>query len=127
MTKETEAKWAERVREWRASGLPAEEFAASRGFKASTLCWMASVLRHAVSPPSTAASAEPERQPQPRAKRKAASRNKAPGFLPVRVRVTSATTSEMVVEIGTARIRGARGFDVSLLGEVVRALGGVGR
>ena len=42
MTKETEAKWVERIREWRASGLSAEEFAASRGYKASTLCWAAS-------------------------------------------------------------------------------------
>jgi hypothetical protein len=30
MTKETEAKWAERVREWRASGLSAEDFSATR-------------------------------------------------------------------------------------------------
>jgi hypothetical protein len=122
MTQETEAKWSERVREWRASGVSAEEFAASRGFKASTLCWVASVLRHVASP--TAASAEPEAQP--RAKRKAASRSKAPRFLPVRVRGPAAA-SEMLVEIGPARIRVARGFDALLLGDVVRALGGTSR
>jgi hypothetical protein len=33
----------------------------------------------------------------------------------------------MVVEVGAARIRVLRGFDASLLGEVVRALGGVAR
>lgn len=32
----------------------------------------------------------------------------------------------MVVEVGAARIRVLRGFDVSLLSEVVRALGGAG-
>jgi hypothetical protein len=127
MTKETEAKWAERVREWRASGLSAEEFAASRGFKASTLSWAASLLRGATpSPASTAASTEPE--PQPRAKRRAASRRKAPQFLPVRTRATAATaTTEMVVEIGSVRVRVSRGFDVSLLGDVVRAIAGSGR
>jgi hypothetical protein len=126
MTKETEAKWAERVREWRASGLPAEEFAASRGFKASTLCWAASLLRHAASPTTPAESAEPEPQPRAKRTRVPASRSKAPRFLPVRMRAPE-TASEMVVEIGPVRIRVARGFDVSLLGEVVRALGGVGR
>jgi hypothetical protein len=38
-----------------------------------------------------------------------------------------AAASEVVVEVGSARIRVARGFDVSLLGEVVRALEGTGR
>jgi len=43
------------------------------------------------------------------------------------MRGPEAATSEMVVEIGPARIRLARGFDVALLDEVVRALGGTGR
>lgn len=125
MTKETEAKWVERVREWRASGISAEEFAASRGFKASTLSWAASLLRGVTpSPTATAASTEPE--PQLQRKRKSASRRKAPRFLPVRTRAT-ATTTEMVVEIGAVRIRVSRGFDASLLGDLVRALGGASR
>jgi hypothetical protein len=33
----------------------------------------------------------------------------------------------MVIEVGGVRIRVLRGFDVSLLGEVVRALGGIAR
>jgi len=44
----------------------------------------------------------------------------------VRSRPT-AEAVEMVVEIGAARVRVFRGFDASLLGEVVRALGGVTR
>jgi hypothetical protein len=47
--------------------------------------------------------------------------------LPVRMRATAATTTEMVVEIGAVRVRVSRGFDASLLGDVVRALGGAGR
>jgi hypothetical protein len=35
--------------------------------------------------------------------------------------------AEMVVEVGSARIRVTRGVDVTLLGDVVRALQGVGR
>jgi hypothetical protein len=33
------------------------------------------------------------------------------------------TDAEMIVEVGPARIRVARGVDVALLGDVVRALG----
>jgi hypothetical protein len=46
MTKETEVRWVERIREWRASGLSAEAFAMTRGYKASTLCWAASRAEH---------------------------------------------------------------------------------
>src|ERR1700733_1508689 len=38
---ETEAKWSERVREWKASGQTAREFAASRDFKPTTLVYWA--------------------------------------------------------------------------------------
>jgi hypothetical protein len=44
---ETEAKWAERVLEWRESGQAAEEFAEGRGFEASTLRFWASRLKKA--------------------------------------------------------------------------------
>jgi hypothetical protein len=37
------------------------------------------------------------------------------------------TVAEMVVEIGAARVRLLRGLDASLLGDVVRALGGTSR
>ena len=123
MTKETEAKWVERVREWRGSGLSAEEFAGSRGFEASTLRWAASQLRGvATSPSQTAPSADEVRtvRRRPRVARLA----EAPRFLPVRTRVARAAVAELLVEVGPARVRVSRGFDVSLLGDVVRALAG---
>ena len=44
-----------------------------------------------------------------------------------RARPTVTAAVEMIVEIGAARIRVSRGFDTSLFGEVVRALGGAAR
>jgi hypothetical protein len=128
MTKATEAKWVERIREWRSSGLSAEEFATSQGYRASTLRWAASALRDAAQsptpPPSSSAEvAETRTRARPERRR---STGAAPRFLPVRSRPT-AEAVEMVVEIGAARVRVFRGFDASLLGEVVRALGGVTR
>ena len=52
---------------------------------------------------------------------------KAPRFMPVRVRSAGPAVGEVVVEVGGARIHVTRGVDVALLGEVVRALQGVGR
>ena len=54
---ETESKWTERVREWRAGGLSAPEYAQGRGFEASTLRWWASRLDRGVMP--AAAKAKP--------------------------------------------------------------------
>jgi hypothetical protein len=45
MTTSTAAKWSERVREWRASGKTAEEFASAFEFEASTLRYWASRLK----------------------------------------------------------------------------------
>lgn len=131
MTKHTRAKWAERIREWRASGLPAEEFAAGQDYEPASLRWAASQL-------------QPERQPRvsstaPRSGPKAMRRRRsaetspappseAPRFLPVRLRRRpEPALAEMVVEVGGARIRVSRGVDVALLGDVVRALQGVDR
>jgi hypothetical protein len=127
MTKETEAKWVERIREWRASGLSAEEFATSQGYNASTLCWAASLLRPAAKSPAPTLPSSGETHSRARPKRRTPPSSKTPRFLPVRARTASTVAAEMVVEIGAARIRVPRGFDVSLLGEVVRALGGVAR
>ena len=130
MIKATEAKWVERVREWRASGLSAEEFVAGKGYRASTLRWAASLLSGAGSGPSRASSTASAVEPQSRRKaerRAASSPAKAPRFLPVRTVATGPALGEIVIEIGLARVRVARGFDGSLLGEVVRALGGSAR
>ena len=125
MTKETEAKWVERVQEWRASGLSAEEFAKSKAYKASTLSWAASLLRGAAaSSPAPSSEQAPSR---PRNRRRRAAPSATPRFLPVRARRTVTAAAEIIVEIGAARIRVSRGFDTSLFGEVVRALGGTAR
>jgi hypothetical protein len=50
-----------------------------------------------------------------------------PRFLPLRTRAAGTAATEMVIEVGGARIRVLRGFDMSLLGEVVRALVGACR
>jgi hypothetical protein len=70
MTKETEAKWVERIREWRASGLSAKEFAATRGCEASTLSWAASQLRGATKWPALTARGAGEVHARARAERR---------------------------------------------------------
>jgi hypothetical protein len=127
MTKETEAKWVERIREWRASGLSAENFARTKGYKASTLCWAASQLRRAAEVAAPTSPRSGEAQGGGLAEQQTPSSSKAPRFLPVRPRAAEMTVAEMVVEIGAARVRLLRGLDASLLGDVVRALGGTSR
>lgn len=105
---DTEAKWAERVRSWRASGKTAEEFAGGLGFQASTLRYWASRLKTA---PARAA--------------------KAPSIVRV-VRPASALVareappgaSSLEVCVGVARVVVRHGFDAELLRDVVVALGG---
>lgn len=98
-TKKTEAKWAERVRAWRASGETAQEFAQRQGYAASTLHVWSSRLTRA----------------------------EAPRFLRLvpKAKATPVTSAaELVVEVGSARVRVAAGFDSALLADVVRVLGG---
>jgi transposase len=129
MTKQTEARWAERIREWRESGLSAEEFAEGQDFEASSLRWAASQLQPVRTSPSMAAPRPSSKAPRhrQRGEREPTSPSKAPRFLPVRMRGSEPLVAEMIVEVGGARIRVPRGVDASLLGEVVRALHGVGR
>ena len=108
----TEAKWAERVRQWRASGKTAPEFAAGQGFADSTLrCW-ASELNH--------------RAPRPR-KAALPPTQLAPADAPVRiarvVRIAAPAAAPIVVAVGAARVEVRAGFDRALLREVVEALG----
>ena len=42
---ETEAKWSERIQQWKESGKKAAEFAAGQPYKATTLVWWATELR----------------------------------------------------------------------------------
>jgi hypothetical protein len=99
---ETERKWLGRVREWKAGGLTAEEYAQGRGFQGSTLRVWASRLRQIAKEPST---------PSVRIARVTVAR-RAPG------------SSTVVLAVGKARIEVRPGFDRSLLREIVEAIGG---
>lgn len=125
MTKGTREKWATRIREWRDSGLSAEEFTSGKDYAASRLRVAASQLEaqktqkvpaESVGSSTTSAASEaPSR-----------SASKAPRFVALRTSGTS-SGSEVVVEVGGAHVRVSRGMALRLLGEVVRALQGVGR
>jgi hypothetical protein len=128
MTKHTREKWAERIREWRASGLSAEEFTAGKDYEPSSLRWATSQLqdRPKPSPSTTEATAKVPQRRRP-AERASATPSPAPPFLPVRMRASPAMSTDVVVEVGDARIRVSRGADLTFVGEVVRALQGVVR
>lgn len=100
-TPETAAIWSERVGAWRASGLTAAAYAEGRGFAGSTLRFWANRLKTA--PVLSAA-----RVVQLVARR-------------------AEPETELVIEVGAARVRVRRGFDHALLAEVLGALGEVGR
>jgi hypothetical protein len=112
---ETEKKWVERIREWKGSGHGAEEFAAGRPYKASTLKWWATELRRRADGRSRGSKARAGVSPI-RMARVVARRRGQPR--------AQAARSEMIVEVSGARISLARGFDAQLLADVVRALGG---
>ena len=110
---ETAAKWAERVRVWRASGASAATFAAGQGFAASTLRWWDSKLTQAAKP----------RVAMARVVRRAAGRPEA-----AEVAATSSgatpSASALTLEVDGARIVVRRGFDAELLRQLVQAIGG---
>src|SRR5512138_913111 len=113
---QTEAKWAERVREWRASGGTAEKFAEGHGFKASTLRFWASHLRTKAREVTALAMPESEvaRVQLVRVRR-------TRGCPPTPTEGSASAT--MVIAIGPARIEVRSGFDRALLSEVIEALG----
>ena len=126
MTKHTREKWTARIRDWRASGKSAEDFAADKDYEPASLRWAASQVGELAEPaaPKQAPPAAAATRHRPRA---SAPKVPAPRFAPVRVRRPVAPVGEMVVEVGGARIRVFRGADMTLLGEVVRALQGGSR
>ncbi len=104
---ETEAKWSDRVRDWRASGKTAEEFAGAFDFEASTLRYWASRLK------TGAEKATPVLARVVRRRARAASS---------RTQADSSASHEVEVVIGAARIVVRRGFDAELLRQVTEAL-----
>lgn len=106
----TAGKWSERVREWRASGKTAEEFASAFEFEASTLRYWASRLKTEAAGVAVPTIARVVRR---RAQRSAS----LPGL-----RELSAERAVEVV-VGSARILVRPGFDAELLRQVTAALG----
>lgn len=125
---ETEAKWTERVEQWRASEKSAEEYAQGRGFEASTLRYWASRLKTKppqgpMPPASSVATAEPKHRDGVRVVR--IRRSKA--SVPVAAAISHAAdvaNAAVWIAIGAARIEVRPGFDRRLLLDVVDALGG---
>lgn len=109
---ETEAKWSERIQQWKESGKKAAEFAAGQPYKATTLVWWATELRRR----SGAGGAQSKGRPSPGKIRMAR-------VVPVARRLTKLPARGLVVEVSGARIALERGFDAELLAEVVRAIG----
>jgi hypothetical protein len=102
--KTTAAVWSERVRAWRASGLSATDFAKPEGYRGKTLSWWASELKR-------------------REREKASA---VPKVAMARVRVRRRPTNHdatLSVVVAGARITVRRGFDATLLREIVNALG----
>jgi hypothetical protein len=128
MREQTRAKWAERIRAWRASGLSAEAFTSGKDYEASGLRW---AMAQFAADKAREAGEVPAPRKAMRSGRTSGSSvrslDQAPRFVQVGVRSVEAVGAEMVVEVGGARIRVTRGVDVALLCEVVRTLQGGGR
>ncbi len=114
MKPSTEAMWVERIEEWTRSGQSATEFAAGKPFTGGTLTWAASRLRNG------ARGSSKRRASRPRAGRQA----KIQMAEVVRRSPRAAAAESLVVEVGGARVLLKRGFDQSLLRDVMLALRG---
>ena len=111
---QTDEKWRERIRLWKASGQTAEAFAVGQPFKASTLKWRAAELRRAAE--------GGERYGKGHAVKGSI---RLARVVP-RARATAPTQGGgVVVEVSGARISLSPGFDPELLTDVVRALGAI--
>ena len=118
MKEATRSTWSERVEAWKRSGQTAAEFTADKPYKGTTLVWRAWQLRRR--------SAEPMKKKRPDAERRAP-RKTAPRIAlaeVVRRAPDQGSSARVMVEVVGARIAVARGFDATLLREVVQALGG---
>ena len=104
----TEAKWSERIREWKASGKALHEFAVGQPYKASSLGWWAWQLRKRAGKGGGTSTGKTIRLAQ-------VVRSRAPA-------AAAPAASAVIVEVGGTRIAIQRGFDAELLGQVVRTL-----
>lgn len=97
--------WAERVALWRRSGQTSREFCEGKDYDNGRLLWWSSELNR-------------------RDKIEGVGTKATPQFARV-VAVANEDRAGIVVRVGNADIVVSRGFEASLLVEVVRALGGV--
>jgi len=114
MKAKTEAVWAERIEEWGRSGQSATEFAEGKSYTGGALSWAASQLRK-----GTRSKAKP-REGRARVERKQKLRIAEVIRRPSRVVVAEG----LVLEIAGARVSVRRGFDQTLLRDVVNVLQG---
>ena len=114
MKPSTEAMWVERIEEWTRSGQSATEFAEGKPFTSGTLTWAASRLRNG------ARGSSKRRASRPRAGREA----KIQMAEVVRRSPRAAAVESLVLEVGGARVLVKRGFDRTLLRDVMLALRG---
>jgi hypothetical protein len=104
----TEALWGDRVRAWRSSGKTASTFAEEKGLTLSALRYWAARL---------------SRKPAAPAMVRLVATSAVPA-VPAAMTPVAEAKAELVVEVGDAQVRVARGFDPELLRAVVHALGG---
>ncbi len=116
MKPKTEAVWAGRIEEWGRSGQSATEFAEGKPYTGGTLSWAASQLRQRTR--SKAKPREGRARVEPKQKLRIAEVVRRPS------RVVIAEGLGVVVEIAGARVCLRRGFDQTLLRDVVHALRG---
>lgn len=117
MKPSTEAVWAERIEEWGRSGQSATEFAEGKPFTSGTLTWAASQLRKGAR--------ERGKRREARAGAKRERRIRIAEVVRRPSQPSKAPVAEsIVVEIGGAAISVRRGFDRTLLQDVVVALRG---
>lgn len=114
MKPSTEAMWVERIDEWTRSGQSAAEFAEGKPYTSGTLTWAASRLRKG------AGGKVKQRESRPRQVRKPRIQIAEVIRRPSRI----APAGNLVLEIAGARVSVERGFDGSLLRDVVLALRG---
>lgn len=117
MKETTRTAWSARVAEWKQSGKTADEFAADKPYKGSTLVWRAWQLRR-----GKGATAGKERMRARRMSNRAAPEIRLAKV--VRRAPETTAVASVTVEVVGARISVDRGFDATLLREVVQALRG---
>jgi hypothetical protein len=114
MKPSTEAMWVERIEEWTRSGQSAADFAEGKPYTSGTLTWAASRLRKGSGGDVRHSESRPRR----------ARKRKIQMAEVIRRPSRIAAVEKLVLEVGGARVSVERGFDRSLLRDIVLALRG---